>query len=156
MTDMSKAFPSKYLNKEDLSNKAWPVTISHVKFENVAPEDKPQETKPVLYFTGAERGLVLNITNNNALILMLGKDDSMWANQQIELFNDLNVMYQGKPGGIRIRGVSTPAVTPAGPLPAPAPAHPAVGAAQAAFPGAEVVPGTPERREDADLDVPWC
>ncbi len=162
MTDMTNAFPSKYINADTLSGKAHVVQISHVNFENVAPENKRPETKPVLYFTGREQGMVLNVTNNGALCLMLGNESDMWCNQMIELYPDTTMFGKEMVACIRIRGVTAqapaPVVTPAGPLPplSPAPQQ-VVDAAKEAFPGAEVVPGTPERRDDADLDdsVPW-
>ena len=57
---MRQAFPSKYLKSADLAGKRIPVVIREVVFEEVAQNEAD---KPVLYFEGKERGMVLNKTN---------------------------------------------------------------------------------------------
>ncbi len=106
MPDMRQAFPSKYMKADDLAGRPMPVQISHVNFENVAPENKAPETKPVLYFLGREQGLVLNQTNNGTLCLMLGNESDMWCNQYIELIPDITQFGGKAVPCIRMRGVT--------------------------------------------------
>ena len=57
---ISSAFPSKYLKAADLQDKQVTVRMSHVETETIGDDDRP-----VLYFQGKEKGLVLNKTNAN-------------------------------------------------------------------------------------------
>lgn len=88
---MSGVFSS-HLKAEELgADKRVTVTIDSVKMEQLG-DDK----KPVLYFVGKDKGLVLNKTNTNALIDILGSDDSDdWTDKRVVLYTT-KVDYQGK------------------------------------------------------------
>lgn len=88
---ISSAFPSKYLKAADLDGRQVTVTISHVDMEDVATGEEP---KPVLYFDGKEKGVVLNKTNANVLSMAYGDDTDDWTGQKITLFEAM-VSYQG-------------------------------------------------------------
>lgn len=97
---MSEAFPSKYLKAEDLKGQRIPVTISHVSMEDVGDDNAAQ--KPVLYFQGSQKGMVLNKTNANQLVYLYGDDTDGWPGKQVELFT-MMVEYQGRSvPGLRI------------------------------------------------------
>lgn len=83
---------STHLKAEEIgAKKRVPVTIDHVEMEKVG-----DDTKPVLYFVGKEKGLVLNKTNTNALIDILGTDESdEWIGAKVVLYTTM-VDYQGK------------------------------------------------------------
>lgn len=77
------AFPSKYLKAADLQGRRVPVTIDRVELEDVDDGDR----KPVLYFRGTDRGLVLNRTNAAALTDHLGTDETdQWRGRRVVLF----------------------------------------------------------------------
>ncbi len=100
--DMNQAFPSKYIKAADLQGKEVAVTISHVGIENVGTEEKPS-SKPVIYFKGTEKGLVLNVTNNNTVMGIHGTESDMWCDKQITLFA-MQVEFQGKmTWGVRVK-----------------------------------------------------
>ena len=88
---MSGVF-STHLKAEELGpKKRINVTIDRVEMEKVG-----DDTKPVLYFVGKEKGLALNKTNTNALIEILGSDESDdWMGRTVTLYTTM-VDYQGK------------------------------------------------------------
>jgi len=83
MVDINAAFPSKWLKAADLQNREVQVQISHVIMEDI----DGSEHKPVVYFIGKEKGLVLNKTNANTIASVIGQNDTdMWTNATIILF----------------------------------------------------------------------
>lgn len=94
---------SKYLTKDDCEP-AIKVTVSHCTEENVALANQPPKMKYVLYFKEKEKGMVLNLTNFERIVLITGRPDTdNWTNAQLTLFNDPTVDFGGKlVGGIRV------------------------------------------------------
>jgi len=134
---ISKLTQSKFLTRADVGSGVL-ATIEDVFHENVAKEGAPEELKVCISFTGVERPLVLNKTNKDIIISILASrgmpmDDisetDNWRGQQIVLYDDPNVPYQGKlVGGIRVRAPRGKAATaqqqkPAA-TPAPSPLEP--------------------------------
>jgi hypothetical protein len=109
------AFPSKNLKQEDIGDKHVRVVMARVVVETVGQGDD-QEQKPVLYFKGHDKGLVLNRTNADTITDIVGTDEmDDWGGKAIVLYVDRNVMMGGKRvGGIRI-------TAPPNGKPAPAP-----------------------------------
>jgi arabinogalactan endo-1,4-beta-galactosidase len=95
------AFPSKYLRAADLQDKQVKVVMSHVETETIGDDDRP-----VLYFEGKEKGLVLNKTNANAISAVYGDDTDNWRGGEIVLFQTM-VDFQGKTmAAIRCRALA--------------------------------------------------
>lgn len=95
---ISSAFPSQYLRASDLQDRPVRVIMDRVAIEEIG-----SEAKPILYFRGKEKGLVLNKTNANNIAARYGDDTDGWVDGEIELFPTL-VDYQGKSvDAIRIR-----------------------------------------------------
>lgn len=92
--NIASAFPSKYLKAAELEGDTV-FTIDRVEIENVAPQGKPVEEKPVLYFAEDERGLVLNKTNSETIASIHGGETDEWSGKQITLFAT-EVDFQGK------------------------------------------------------------
>lgn len=71
MGKLSDMFPSKYLKSADLADlpagQMMTLTIASVAYENASGNDQQPDNKPVLYFKGKEKGLVLNSTNGGVL-----------------------------------------------------------------------------------------
>ncbi len=88
--DINAAFPSNYLKAADLGGQDAALVISHV-----AMEDIGGDVKPIVYFVGKERGLVLNKTNASTIADQHGGETDMWANKQITLFPS-QTDFQGK------------------------------------------------------------
>lgn len=96
---IDEQFPSTYLKAADLQGRAVRVNISHVDIEEISGGER----KPVLYFQGKDKGLVLNKTNSNNIAAAYGYETDSWVGQPVELF-EMMVDYQGKSvPAIRIR-----------------------------------------------------
>ena len=117
--DITQSFPTKYLQKSDFAQPRV-VTIDTVAMENVAIDSQPAEMKPVLFFKGAPKGMILNKTNANILAALFGPETDHWTGHQIEAYDDVTIQYQGKlVGGIRLRPVAQPAAQEIKAEPAP-------------------------------------
>jgi hypothetical protein len=83
---MSEAFPGKYLKAGDLPEDT-PVTVrmDRVEMEDVSGKGK-KEMKPVLFFIGKEKGVVLNKTNTNTISAAYGDDSENWHGKPIQIF----------------------------------------------------------------------
>ena len=102
MTKVSEAFPGKFLKAADLKGRTVKATIQEIKFEEIG-QDKNQ--KPVLYFVGAEKGIVLNKTNATEIATAHGDEMDSWVGKEIELFS-MMVPFQGQNvPAIRVRNV---------------------------------------------------
>jgi hypothetical protein len=101
---ISQMMGGKYLKKDDCIPDLL-LTIRGFEEENVAPDDKPQELKWVMYFEETDKGLVMNSTNLQlAAIALNSQDTDDWIGQKIVAFNDASVQYAGKiTGGVRLR-----------------------------------------------------
>jgi hypothetical protein len=105
MADARTLFPSKYLKAADLKGKEHTVAISHLETEEMEGKNG-METKPVLYFQGREKGLVLNRTNNDALMSLFGFETDEWRGGEIILFSMRVSGPNGMTDGIRLRGAA--------------------------------------------------
>jgi hypothetical protein len=82
--NIDSAFPSNYLKASDLGDKQPVVTIDRVEVE---PIGRDREIKPVIYFQGKEKGLVLNKTNAKKIAELSGsKDTEDWAGCQVRIY----------------------------------------------------------------------
>ena len=80
---IGSAFPSNFLKAADLQGRAVMCTIQEVRSEDIGDGHKP-----VIYFTGKEKGLVLNRTNALTITEAYGEETDDWVGQQIEVFPD--------------------------------------------------------------------
>ena len=118
MVSISESFPSKYVKAADLKGQNVIVVIGQVTFERIGTNDK--DDKPVLYFQGKSKGMVLNKTNATNIAHLYGDDTDDWAGREIVLFTAM-VDYQGKTvEAIRVRGVRASDKSKGGLAPKPA------------------------------------
>lgn len=98
------AFQAKYLKGSDLDGRTVIVTIERMAVEEV--EDG--KTRPILYFVGKDKGMVMNPTNWDLMELYTGQEESnSWIGATILIWHDPTVMYKGKrTGGMRIKGLA--------------------------------------------------
>ena len=95
---MSEEFPSKFLKAADLQGREVKVIMQNVEREKIGDDNKP-----VLYFKGKEKGVVLNKTNAGTISDAYGDDSEDWFDQPLILFSVM-VDFQGKVGpAIRCR-----------------------------------------------------
>ena len=111
------AFPGTYLKAADLQGRRVQVVIERVEMEGIGGD-----TKPVVYFRGKDRGLVLNKTNANAIWGLTGTDETDdWEGVSIVLFPS-RTDFQGR--NVDCIRVDPPGKAPAGKTP-PKPEQPA-------------------------------
>jgi hypothetical protein len=80
----SDMFPSKYLKASDADTDLT-LTISRIAPEIMKSRDGQDEEKYVLYFSDAEKGMVLNKTNKNTLVDLYGEETDEWVGKKIIL-----------------------------------------------------------------------
>lgn len=88
---VSDAYPSKYLKAADIPRDVA-VIIDYVDMETMEQSD---DTKPVVYFQGKTKGLVLNKTNALSIEMAYGDEMDDWRGKEITLFAT-TTMYGGK------------------------------------------------------------
>ena len=119
MANIHDAFPSNYLKASDLKGTQPVVVIDRVEFEPVGHQ---KEMKPILYFAGKEKGVVLNKTNSRKIAELAGSPETDdWQGFRVRLFST-HVEFQGESvEAIRIKA-APPANAAAPPARRPAPA----------------------------------
>ena len=95
--DMRNAFPSRFLKASDIPE---PIicTIQNVLMEDVAPDPRKEEIKPILVFEekiAGKQEKVLNKTNTDVCMGAFGWNSDEWAMRKVRLYVE-QVMYQGK------------------------------------------------------------
>ncbi len=100
MTTISDAFPSPFLKAGDLNNRTIKLKIDRVAFEDIGQN---KDSKPVLYFSGVKKAMVLNKTNATTIGAVHGQEFEGWTGKEIELFEAM-VPFQGQNvAAIRVR-----------------------------------------------------
>jgi hypothetical protein len=96
---ISEAFPGQYLKTSDLKGQRVVVTIDRVEIKDLGRDER----KPVLYFKGKSRGLILNKTNANSIIDIIGTEETeRWRGRQITLYHSKTDFQGGRVDCIRI------------------------------------------------------
>jgi len=96
--DLNALYPSNYLKASDLQGREVTVTIDRVVVEKLGQDDKP-----IMYFQGKQKGVVLNKTNATNIGSVYGSETTAWTGKKVTLFPAW-VDFQGKSvQAIRIR-----------------------------------------------------
>jgi hypothetical protein len=89
MPRRDEVFPSKYLKAPDLNGQPRDLMIERVPLEHLKTPDGKEQDRVVLYFRGAKKGLVLNVTNFDAVSAIVGDDNSdNWPGHPVQLYPD--------------------------------------------------------------------
>ena len=80
--NINEAFPSKYLKASDIPEEGLTVIISKVEEEEVG---RDKEVRPILYFQGEEKGIVLNKTNATNISKLYGYETDEWAGKKVQI-----------------------------------------------------------------------
>lgn len=113
--NINDQFPSKFLKAADLNGNQIVVTIKDCIVESIG-EDK----RPVLYFAGKEKGVILNKTNATNVSEAYGPDTDEWTGKKVVLYTAY-VDFQGrsvesirirKPKDSEINGSAKPLASP--------------------------------------------
>jgi hypothetical protein len=110
--NIDEAYPTKYLAAVDVAEQPRKMAMDRVEIEEVG---RQRDEKPVLYFKGESRGLVLNKTNKNVIAKAYGKETDGWTGKEIVLFHAMVDFGGEMVESIRVR---LPRTAPA-PKPAP-------------------------------------
>src|SRR3990170_4812401 len=90
---IGSAYPSTFLKADDLQGRKVKVVIEKVEMQEI---NSGEPEKPVVYFAGKDKGLVLNKTNAVTLQDILGTDETDdWIGKPIVLYST-KVDFQGK------------------------------------------------------------
>lgn len=104
MVNVNTAFPSKYIAAADLKGRQIVCVIDRVAIETIGEHDR----KPVMYFQGGGKGMVLNKTNAQTIAYIHGEETDNWSGKSVELFVQMVNNPQGQlVPGIRCRAVTT-------------------------------------------------
>ncbi|MEO0498952.1 MAG: hypothetical protein AAF205_00145 [Pseudomonadota bacterium] len=95
--DINAAFPSKYLKAADILGQTVNVNIRTVLMEEMGDGAE----KPVIYFQGKEKGVVMNRTNAEAVADAYGANTEAWAGQVVQLYTEKT----RRPDGQRVDGI---------------------------------------------------
>lgn len=88
--NMNEAFPSKWLKADDIDRETI-VTISDVTMESIGDDER----KPVVWFQGYDKGMVMNKTNANNVSALYGPDTDAWLGKPMTLTTAM-VDFQGR------------------------------------------------------------
>ncbi len=82
--DFRSLFPSNYISAADLEGQDRVVVIARI----VASEEVGQkkEKRPILYFAGIQKGLVLNKTNGKRIAKLHSNDTDSWIGKAVTLY----------------------------------------------------------------------
>ena len=119
--NIKTAFPSKWIRAADLHGRDIPLTIIRFSPEEEVANDG--STKPVIFFHGTEKGLVLNVVNAETIAEIAGEETDLWIGQKIILFPTTTDFKGKRVDCIRIRELTTQ-TQQAAPAPAAAPPEP--------------------------------
>ncbi len=101
---ISAAFPSNYIKASDLNGKPWDMKIRTAAMEDLG-QGNDKESKPVLYFDGVQKGLVLNKTNATNIAKVYGDDTGNWTGKDIQVFPTTTEFKGETVDAIRVRVV---------------------------------------------------
>ena len=79
-------FPSEYLSAFDLNGKDVTVEIEAVQVAELMMQGGLKKSKPLVFFKGAKKKLVLNKTNGQTIAAMIGGNVDNWPGNRITLF----------------------------------------------------------------------
>jgi hypothetical protein len=80
-------FPSKYYRGGDFEQPKV-LVIESIRLESLKQPNGETTTKPVAYFKGAKKSLVLNRTNWDVIADIVGRDDTdTWPGTRVELYS---------------------------------------------------------------------
>lgn len=88
--NMNEAFPSKWLKADDIERETI-VTIQDVTMETIGDDER----KPVVWFQGYDKGMVMNKTNANNVSALYGPDTDAWLGKAM-LLTTAMVDFQGR------------------------------------------------------------
>jgi hypothetical protein len=96
-------FDSEYLGAWDLKGRDVTVTIREVRSGKVKGDAGRSSAKAIIFFKGAEKGMVCNITNARTIAGLYGTDTEKWVGKKVILWPTVTEMAGETKDCIRIR-----------------------------------------------------
>ena len=104
MPNMSQMFPSKWLRGPDLQGQEVPVVVSAVTLEEFDDQEKNTTAqKWCLWFTGKDKGLVLNKTNARTIADFYGDDTDDWMGRTVTLYPAMVTAFGKTTESVRVK-----------------------------------------------------
>jgi|APSaa5957512622_1039677.scaffolds.fasta_scaffold125692_1 hypothetical protein len=94
--NINQFFPTTYIKASDLGDKEFHVTITGWRLEEMTDRNQRKSQKPVLYFQGAGKGLVLIKHNAGVIGALYGPNLEDWVGKRITLYIERDVEAFGK------------------------------------------------------------
>ena len=110
--NINTLFPRRFATGEDIADKTPTLPIARVTLERMGPE---QKQKPVLWFNGARKGIVLGAALARQIAALHGDDTDAWVGKAVQLYTET----------VRAFGEAHLAIRARAPQAKPAPAQPA-------------------------------
>jgi hypothetical protein len=111
---VSDVYPSKYLRGADLAGHVVSVRIEHILMEPFFnQETKETEKKPVLYFAGKSKGLILSKSLAFRIAEILGSEDmESWHGKEIVILTEQRSVFGTVKSVFTARAKEQPAAEP--------------------------------------------
>jgi len=101
--DYRSFFDRDYIAAFDLNGKDVTLTISKAIGGELTAQGGRKSKRPVVYFEGREKAMVLNRTNGKTIAALYGNDVNAWVGKQITLFPTTTTFGSETVECIRIR-----------------------------------------------------
>ena len=98
--NINQVYPRKYAVGQDIDGKTPTLAIRAVTLEQMG---EGGEKKPVIWFTGAKKGVVLNKTMARAIANLYGPETDGWTGKYVTLYTDLVKAFGENHCAIRIK-----------------------------------------------------
>jgi hypothetical protein len=111
--DLDAIYGSKYLSAADIGDKKIRTKITKVSKAVLQQQGGPARPKFILSFASTDKAMVLNVTNKNILVGVLGRNPADWIGCEVGILAEPTI-FAGKPTrGLRLRVLNRPAATSA-------------------------------------------
>lgn len=109
--NIHKLFPSKWVGAADLEGKTPTLNIRALTIEEVGAPPNTEE-KPVMWFEGATKGLILNKTNGLAVAALYGPETDNWVGRPVQMYTAKVRAFGATHDAIRLRSAGTVSAAP--------------------------------------------
>ena len=107
--DLDSCYGSKYLSATDLGDRKIRTKIVKVRKVGLPQQGGSVRNRFVLSFASLDKEMVLNTTNKNALVEVLGRRPADWIGAEVGIYAEPTT-FAGKPTkGLRLRVLNKPA-----------------------------------------------
>jgi len=85
-SDYRAMFDRDFIGSWDLEGREAVVVISKVRAETLTAQGSKKSKRPVVWFEGKEKAMVLNKTNAKTIAGMYGADTTKWVGKRIAIY----------------------------------------------------------------------